>query len=230
MKKIVSKNIMLTGFVSLFMMVSTSMIYANERDAVLIDHNDCRYLGTQVSHSWSFEQLNTTSETYGSWKFIYEGEPAKKTGEHDTVSHSTTYNHTFSGTIGGGLKNNIEASLGYTFGKSVQFSASKNSAQLAKDEYIKAYAINNYEVTKLKLTDIIHTRGWELGYGGQYHPVNRYETKTSYVDAKRAIQPKIRIDYYKASKLVKDNNENTPYKTEYYECMNDEYVEVYIEE
>lgn len=182
------------------------------------------YVGTMISHSWSYKILPGNTKTEGNWKLIYSGHPARRDGEYDSISHSVAYSHTYSGTLEAELKGKISASLGYSFGKQQSFQVTKNSSPLKKGEYVKAYYIKNYLVNKIEQKDLMHIYGWESGWGGQYHPVDRYETKYVYAQGKKAIQPKIRLEYYKSRTRFSSDSSEKPFKVEYYENIGDNYT------
>jgi len=182
-------------------------------------------VGTTVTHNWSFKVDRTYEETQGGWTHIYTGSPATRNGEYDSISHSTSYSHTYTGTIGGNLKGGIQAQLGYSFGKTVTFGISKNSGSLKKGEYVKAYYQKNFDVSKIQQTDLKRTTGYILS-GGQYRPVDRIETITSYVYAKKAIQPKIKLEYWANGNQVRSDSAGHPTHVEYYEFINGQYCQV----
>lgn len=187
------------------------------------------YVGTQTTHSWSYKIGNPIEKTSGNWKHLYTGSPAKRDGEYDTVSHSVSYGHTYSGSFGMSIKDKVQAELGISFSKTEEFSISKNSAPLKKDEYIKAYWIKNYDVYDIKQTDSQHTYGFKQAYpGGPYQPVNQYKDVNSTVKVSKAIQPKIKIEYWKNEKKVRGiNSEDMIEKEEYYQFLNGEYQLIY---
>lgn len=205
----------------LSIILSCSLIMGSSVTAFASESPSPRAVGTTVTHSWSFDTVGTYEETSGGWVKFYTGHPAARDGEYDTVSHSISYSHTFSGTIGGDLKGKIQAQLGYSFGKTQEFGIAKNSAPLKKGEYVRAYYTKNFDVTKIRQTDLKRTTGYELA-GGQYHPVDRIETIVSYVYAKKAIQPKIKLEYWKDGKKVRTASDR-PFRTEYYELVNGKY-------
>lgn len=188
------------------------------------DMYTAKSLGTTTRHYWSFETGKSHDETCGSWKLIYNGDPATRNGEEDNISYAVSYTNTFTGTIGGGLKGKIEASLGYSFGHSEEFSVQKKSAPLSKGEYVKAYYIKNYEVTSIIQTHITHTYGFELGACGTYNKVDRWqEVPAPTLEAKRAILPKIKLEYFEDSKARSLNPTSTLLYTEYYEYVAGQY-------
>lgn len=154
------------------------------------------YMGTTRTSSWSYTYSSPCSQTYGDWSLFYSGAPAERDGEYDTVSISKTYSHSYSGGIGGDIRD-VEASLGFTFGSDVTYNVSKNSSSLKKGESIKAYWIKNYDVSTLLSREIIRITGFELGWGGQYYPVNRTESgQTRTATINKAIMPRIKLEYY----------------------------------
>lgn len=194
------------------------------------------YVGVQIDHDWSYKIVNSGTSN-GKYQLIYEGAPAAANGEYDTISYEVSYSHSITGTIESSLSKKISASLGYTSGKSVCFEIAKNSAQLNKGEYVKAYYAKTYEETTINQTDHQHVYGWQLADGGTYNPVNYYTTvhKTGY--GHKAIMPKIKLEYYKSGKKIQKSaarkassyiNENTKsdeiIKTEVYEYVDGEYA------
>lgn len=194
------------------------------------------YVGVQIDHDWSYriEHSGTSNRNY---ELIYEGAPAAANGEYDTISYEVSYSHSITGSIEASLSKKISASLGYSSGKSVSFTIAKNSAQLNKGEYVKAYYAKTYEETTIYQTDHQHVYGWELADGGSYNKVDYYPTehKTGY--GHKAIMPKIKLEYYKSGRKIqksvarKDSlyiNENTKsdeiIKTEVYEYVDGEYT------
>ena len=85
---------------------------------------------TLYKNKYQVIKIENTGTSHGNFILIYEGEPARATGEYDTVSYSISYSHSITGTIEPSLKTKITTSLGYTAGKSVSFQISKNSASL----------------------------------------------------------------------------------------------------
>lgn len=194
--------------------------------------NAPRYVGTQTTHSWSYDYGNPTENTKGSWTHCYTGNPAVRDGEYDTVSHSVSYTSTYSGTFGGSIKSSIQAEFGISFSKGEEFSISKNSAPLKKGEYIKAYWIKNFDSYDVKQTDYQHTYGFEQQYpGGPYVKVDRYNSVVSHVTVDKAIQPKLKIEYWKDGKKVRSaGTEDSLERTEYYEWTNGAYQMIYGED
>lgn len=182
-------------------------------------------LGTQTTHSWSYKYGEPTEKTKGSWQHIYTGEPAARTGETDSVSHSVSYGHSFTGTFGGNIKDKIQVEFGISFSKEEGFSISKNSASLNKGEYIKAYWMKTYDSYDVVQTDLQHTYGFAQSYpGGPYEKVDRYESVVSHVTVDKAIHPKIKIEYWKDGKKVRSvNSGDMLVRTEYYEIVDGEY-------
>lgn len=181
-----------------------------------------KYVGTTRTSYWEHTYSNPKSTTVGSWELFYSGAKAARDGEYDTVTCSKEYSHSYSGTIGGDIKK-VQASIGYTFGTSESFSVSKNSSALKKGESVKAYWIKNYDVSTITSSETINIVGYELGGGGQYHPVNRSERgKTCTATANKAIMPQIKLEYYdsKGNKKSPDQELN---RTEYYEYIDGDY-------
>ena len=193
------------------------------------------YLGTNTTHSWTYSYGNPVEKTKGSWTHCYTGSPAKRDGEYDTVTHSVSYTSTFSGTFGGSIKSSIQVELGVSFSKSESFSISRNSGQLKKGEYIKAYWIKNYDSYDVKQVDYQHTYGFEQKYPyGPYEAVDRYNTVVSHVTVDKAIHPQIKIEYWKGGNKVSALGADglmgaggNLERTEYYEWINGEYQMVY---
>lgn len=189
------------------------------------------YLGTQTTHSWDYSCPAPTEQTAGSWTHLYTGDPAKHDDEHDTVIHSISYESTYSGSFGGNIKDRIEIQLGISFSRAETFGVNKTSGSLKKGEYIKAYWIKNYDVYRVKQIDYQHTYGFAQQYpGGPYQKVDRYDSVISYVNVSKALEPKIKIEYYKDGKKVRSINANDmPERIEYYEYVGGEYILVYTE-
>ncbi|WP_313530521.1 hypothetical protein [Anaerotignum sp.] len=184
-----------------------------------------RYVGTQTTHSWDYVYGSPTEKTKGSWKHFYTGDPTQRDGEYDTASHSVSYGHTYSGSFGGNIKKLIQVEFGISFSKNEEFGISKNSAPLKKGEYIKAYWKKSFNSYDVKQTDHQHTFGFEQqGSGGPYVKVDRYKDVVSHVTVDKALQPKIRIEYWKDNKKVRSiSNGDTLERVEYYELINGKY-------
>ena len=217
--------------ISIFILISAMTVSLSVPAlAATVDQNDDetitpQYVGTQTTHSWEYVIGEPTEKTSGSWKHIYTGEPATRDGEYDTVSHSVTYGHSFSGSFGGQIKKLVQVDLSISFSKDETFGISKNSAPLKKGEYIKAYWIKNYDVYDVKQTDHQHTYGFEQQYsGGPYVKVDKYHDEVSHVTVSKAIQPKIKIEYWKDGKKVRSiNGDDLLERVEYYQMINGEY-------
>lgn len=184
----------------------------------------------QTTYSWRFTTKSSGTATAGSWTLFYEGEPSKNGGETDTASAGVSYTHTFSGSLTGEVKEKVQVQLGYSFGKSAEFSVSKQSRTLKKGEYVKAYYMKNYELTTVNQTQYKTVRGWQQKYpGGPYEFVNTTSAtgKTQTATAKRAILPKIKLEYY-MSRSTRSANilgvDEIPYETEIYEYIDGQYV------
>lgn len=102
----------------------------------------------QVDYYWKFTTSSAGTGTAGSWKLFYEGAPARKKGEIDTVTASVSYSHTFTGSIATEIKKKVQVQLGYSFGVSKSLSASRATKVLQKGQYVKAYYIKNYKLTR----------------------------------------------------------------------------------
>lgn len=180
--------------------------------------------------SWSFTILSTSTESSGSWTLLYVGEPAKRDNETDTISKSIGYSHTYSGALAAPIAKDIQLQLGYSFGKEESFSVSKTSAPLAKGEYVKAYYLKNYEVKYIRQNETIHVYGWETTPGGGSRYVDYYEPgDTKYMYAKRAIMPKLTLEYYSTNNLAAKNcseeaQSQEPILVEIYEYIDGEYT------
>jgi hypothetical protein len=223
MKKIITKII--SSVLTIFLVISVPAFAVDNINNTDAQQVQPRYVGTTTDHIWKHEVMYKYEEEKGGWNHFYTGYPAGRDGERTLVSGSTSYSHTFSGTIYGSLKKKIETSVGYTFNITKKFTISQMSGFLGKGEYIKAYYCRNYDVSKVKQKETLHIYGWEQGFGGQYHKVDRYESgKTCYMYAKKALKPKIRLDYWKDGHKVRSiNNKDILLKTEYYEYINGEY-------
>lgn len=188
-----------------------------------------RTMVPQTTYYWTYTTKSAGTSTAGSWKLFYEGEPATQAGESDTATCGVTYNHTYSGSIAAEVKSKIEVQFGYTFGEDEEFSVSKQSRTLAKGEYIKAYYIKTYEDTTVNQTQYKRVRGWQQTTpGGSYEYVDKTSktgaTKTA--TAKKAILPKIKLNYYTSKKTAANvcGLEEMPIATEVYEYINGQYV------
>lgn len=142
-----------------------------------------RYPGVEI---WKVEKVNKNYKTssYGKWKLIYKGSPAKRKGEYDSISASISSGLSYSGNIEV-ERSILAASVGYSKSKEYTVSGSKNSAPLKKGEYVKGYAkkIGVYsKVTQRKYMKRKHST----------KPLNEY--KTAYVKKPEAIS--LKIDYY----------------------------------
>jgi hypothetical protein len=170
---------------------------------------------------WVLDKIesNYSTTTSGSWTLFYSGAPAAKAGEYDTVGYSVTYSHSASASFSATLiKDQVEAQLGLTIGKDVTFSGAKNSAQLSKGEYVKAYYIKQYKVHKVTEAQVFGS--------SSVKPTPESERRIVYVN--EAILPQIKLEYYGGtSKSLLSNSISTleeAYKTEYYNYINGEYI------
>lgn len=196
---------------SMFLLGSIS-VYANE--VVPFGRHSTGY-------TWFLEEIkkNYDTQTAGDWVLFYEGEPSQEAGEVDTVTASTSYSHTYSGSFGmSAIKQNVQAQLGYSFGVTETFGVSKSSRQLKKGEYILAYYKRNYKLSKSisqkyyydtkLITDI-------------YSPTGIYATAI----CKEAIQPKLKLEYHQVNSYrTMNNNSDTLVKIEVYEYIDGEYI------
>ncbi|RCX17967.1 hypothetical protein DFR58_106136 [Anaerobacterium chartisolvens] len=188
------KLIILTAFVCAFCLISNISVFASEDSTVII--NAASFYKVE-----SVDKNYTTSNNGSSWEFKYQGYPAGATGEIDSISFEQSYSHTFSGTISAS-RSEIEASLGYSFGKQKSFSITKYSRALSQGEYVKAYSRKYYNVSKV-------TQQLYNGYVAQgiYAYVYGYE----------AIMPQLKLEYYTSSSsasvvdnIVQKATENQP--------------------
>ncbi len=218
--------------------VQQNMIVESEDDN-LANEPSLAYVGTTTTHSYSFTKGSTGTE-YGSWTNFYIGAPATETNEVDTINQTFSYQHTFSGTIAGNLKKDIQVSLGYSFGVSESFSVSRSSRPLKKGEYVKGYFRRTYSTTNIRQCDAARTTGFELqpGGGGVYEPVDRTSYTYSTLVAKKAIAPQLKLEYYtsnsKSSFAAICNYESEAdgllTKVEIYDLVDGEYVLTSVEE
>ncbi|WP_427338203.1 hypothetical protein [Caloranaerobacter sp. DY30410] len=199
-------------FVLLSLYLNTSVFASPKIDDITPDSRHSE------GYTWRIKSIikNIKTETKGNWNLIYEGNPAQRNGETDTISYSTTYSHTYTGSFAFTLlKRQVEFALGYSFGKSESFSGAKTSAPLKKNEYIKAYIKRNYRVSK-----VIQE---ELYYNTKNRPIYKPTGKTKIVYCYEAILPKIKITYHMAPntrsqyKLYNSSLISHPYREEYYE-------------
>lgn len=124
------------------------------------------------------------------------------------------------------IKEKVQGSLGYSFGDTVEFSVSKNSAQLEVGEYVKAYYAKVYDVTPVYQTDNQHTTGWQL-VSGKYEYVDYYNTERTTAYAKEAILPQIKFEYYSVPMFYSLDDTNNCIRTEIYEYIDGDYQLVY---
>ncbi len=190
-----------------------------------------RYVGTQTTHSYDYVLGKPTEKTDTKWTHFYTGDPAQREGEVDSAQHSVSYGHSITGGIVGTIKQKIQVELSISLNKSETFGISKNSAPLKKGEYIKAFWARNYEIYDVKQTDHQHIYGFEQqGYGGPYVKVDRYKDVVTKGTVKKALQPKLRIEYWKNNKKVRSaGTADVLDRIEYYELVNGEYQLVYME-
>lgn len=183
------------------------------------------YVGTQTTHSYDCEIGKPIGVLVGKWTHFYTGDPSQRDGEYDSIGHSVTYGHSISGGVAGSVKQKIQLELSISFSKDETFSITKNSAQLKKGEYVKAYWIKSYDEYRVKQIDHQHTFGFEQQENfGPYVKVDRYHDEVSYVTVRKALQPKIRIEYWKNGMQVRSaNTEDILDHVEYYEFIDGEY-------
>lgn len=213
---------LLCGMITVAMIFSLNVtVFAASDDGEAIPY----YVGTQTTHSYDCEIGKPTEKTEGTWKHFYTGDPAQRDGEYDSIQHSVTYGHSITGGVVGSVKEKIQLELSISFSKDETFSITKNSASLKKGEYIKAYWIKNYDEYTVKQIDHQHTFGFEQQENfGPYVKVDRYHDEISYVTVKKALQPKIRVEYWKDGKKVRSAGEETLLdRVEYYEFIDGEY-------
>ena len=177
----------------------------------------------QTTHSYSKSYGVIYSEN-SSWINFYIGEPAQRDGEVDTIGHEVSYSHTLSGSLAAEIKDAVQLELGYSFGKSESFSVERSSAELKKGEYVKGYYAKTWSVTPVYQVDSKHTTGWQLipGSGGEYEYVDYYETDRTTAYARRAIAPKLRLDYFSST-----TRSGGCIKTEIYEYIDGNYQLLY---
>ncbi len=160
-----------------------------------------------VEHSWSYT-TGTPYSTNEGRECIYYGAPATRKGETDTISHTISYSHCFSGSLEFSIKKKVEVQVGYTFGIEKNFSVSKTCAPLERGEYVKGYIAKSYEVTPINQKDEQHIYGWrQKETGGEYEYVDYYNTERSVAYAKKAIAPQLTFEYYKSKSTNKNLEE-----------------------
>ncbi len=211
---------MVSAFMAVAMVLSlTCSVFAKDSNVTP------NALGTTTTHSWSYTYGNPKEITKGAWQHFYTGHPAERDGETDSPAHAVSYGHSYSGTFGGNIKDKIQIEFGISFSKEETFSITKNSAPLDKGEYIMAYYKKNYDSYDVTQKDLQHTYGFAQSYpGGPYEKVDKYETVTSHVTVDKALQPKIKIEYWKDGKHVRSaGSESVLVRTEYYEFIDGEY-------
>lgn len=181
-----------------------------------------------TQYQWVIDRtVAAGTKASGSWVLFYDGEPAGADGEYDSITASTSYSHTFSGSFATGiLKGLAEAELGFSFGTQESFSVTKNSASLNKGDYVKGYWRKNYKLFDVYQKELVIK-----------YPDSVEETgDTKVTTAQKAIQPKLKLEYYnKYGERIHNRNLRSselkvePYKVEYYEVINGQYVKVYEE-
>lgn len=149
-----------------------------------------RYPGVEI---WRIEKIqkNYKTSSYGDWKLIYKGDPAKRAGEYDTISASLTSGISVSGSLGLDAKF-LTSAVGYTLNKDYTVSGSKNSAPLKKGEYVKGYAKNVGVYAKVTQRKYIKRKN---------HSTPQNEYRTAYVRKPSAIT--LKIDYFTSKKKKK---------------------------
>ncbi|QIB69941.1 hypothetical protein Ami103574_11685 [Aminipila butyrica] len=146
------------------------------------------------TYKWVFKnpQLNYT-QVDGKTINFYIGKPSQRDGEIDSISHSFSYAHEFTGSITAGYKKTVEGMVGYTFGTEKTYQAVKQSAPLKVGEYVKGYATPYYSQSK-----IVHE---------QHKFLNGIDTKV--VTASNICYPKqskgvsLELKYFKKSGTLK---------------------------
>lgn len=132
--------------------VALSMLFAMSSQVFAVSETDENITpkGDVYGSRWivSSTKLNYTTE-YGDEENFYQGDPAARDGEIDTISGSIQSSHTYSGTLVSNLKSTIEASIGYTFGTSKTYTFNKQSATLKKGEYVYGYATPYWSKSKV---------------------------------------------------------------------------------
>ena len=185
-------------------------------------------------HYWTYTKKDAGTGTSGGWKLFYEGEPATAAGETDTAATGVSYTHTYSGSFGVGVKDRVQGELGYSFGKTTEFSVSKTSRALKKGEYVKAYYMKNYKLTTIKQTEYKNVSGWKQSYpGGPYTYIDETSAtgneKTA--TAKQAILPKLKLEYFPSTAatsaaMAMQTNDflEKPVYVEYYDYVDGQYI------
>lgn len=182
---------------------------------------------------WTYTKKDAGTGTSGGWELFYEGEPATA-GETDTAAAGVSYTHTYSGSFGVGVKDKVQGELGYSFGKTTEFSVSRTSRALKKGEYVKAYYMKNYKLTTIKQTEYKNVSGWKQSYpGGPYTYIDETSAtgneKTA--TAKQAILPKLKLEYFSSTTATSaamamqiNGFSEKPAYVEYYDYVDGQYV------
>lgn len=121
-------------------------------------------------------------------------------------------------------KNKVAKSFGLTIGASVEVSASKTSAPLAKGEYIKAYYRLNWKQWTVKQGKHCYVTRYSFDSNGNPTGIKLVDEgvvarATGYLY--RPIMPQIKLEYHKGSSA---RAMSVPYKTEEYVWNGKEYV------
>ncbi|WP_343342374.1 hypothetical protein [Terrisporobacter petrolearius] len=163
-----------------------------DNSIILNSYDDATtYAKPATGFTWRIKSIKKddhTSTKNNKWVLQYEGEPARRNGEYDAIQISTSYSHTYSGGfVLPALKSQAQSSLGYSYGTSKSFSATKNSASLKKGEYVRGYYKKNYSVSLVNQE--------ELYFNTSAKPIYKPTGKTKQVKSYRAILPKIKLEY-----------------------------------
>lgn len=229
MKKNISKIITSTVVASLLVTCVPAQIFAmdtsNNKEvktaALSSDESEIMPTTVNVYTTYSIDQIGTPYTSYeGDYIKLYDGKGAPCTRDGETVSAggSVTYSHTYSGSLQKPLIGDIQAELGYTFGKDKTFQAYKTSAPLKKGEYVIAYYKKAYNVTPITQKKTTTTTGYET-VNGVTQPVNKVESKKYTVNCKEAILPLIKLEYGSVN-----TKSDVLVASETYEFQNDKYV------
>lgn len=176
------------------------------------------------SYKWIVDSTTTSTTNRGSsYSLFYVGEPAGKNGETDSCSITVGGSIQVGGTFEVN-KNKVAKSFGLTIGASVEVSASKTSAPLAKGEYIKAYYRLNWKQWTVKQGKHCYVTRYSFDSNGNPTGIKLVDEgvvarATGYLY--RPIMPQIKLEYHKGSSA---RAMSVPYKTEEYVWNGKEYV------
>lgn len=197
----------------IFIGVSTNTVEANE-NVVELKENTLRR-ATHVKWKYEYED---DGYYYKLWEYKGKTSPATRDEETRSKSVSSTQSHTYSGTIGGNIKL-VEVSLGYSFGTSKTYTDSATTSPLEEGEYVEIYSRDVFEqtvVTSLEYTSL----------AGQPYKLSSTES----AEAREFVNTEIKFEYYRERNNLRSlDNDDEPFKTEYYEFIDGKLVLISVE-